>query len=81
MSEKNAAIWIWAGFLFWMGMAAQMYTGNRGGALLLAVAGVAAVLLLGLARAFMAPRPPKEKRRRSDLPEYDFDDIKPSDFE
>ena len=73
----KGALSIFAGFLFWAGLAYLYYTRNLGGALILALGFVAGMAVYG----WMRRRPKRPPRPRSDLPEFKFDNVKPKDFE
>ncbi len=78
MQPRSGAAMI-GGFFFWLLLAGLVYTGNSIGAVMLGAAAGGVFLIWAGIRRFAERRPPPPPP--SDLPEYDFKDIKPSDFE
>ena len=71
-----------AGFVFWFLMAGFIYTKNSGMAAALGAVTVAGVLIWSAVgryqeRRAVRPEPPPP----FDLPDFDFKDVKPKDFE
>lgn len=85
MKEGYSSALICVGFLFWIGMGYFMYREDRVGALTFGLLGAVAAGGYAFARSLRAKRELRERERartpKSDLPEADFRDVKPSDFE
>ncbi|MEE9274459.1 MAG: hypothetical protein V3V62_04020 [bacterium] len=83
MKEEYSSAFACVGFLFWIGMGYFMLRGDRSGALTFGLLGAAAAAGYAFARSLRARRKLRERARppKSDLPEADFSDVKPSDFE
>lgn len=75
--ERRSALAVWAGFIFWAGLAYFYYVRDLGGAATLALFFLAGAFAYGWARR----RPPRPPRPGSDLPRFKFDNVKPKDFE
>ncbi len=82
MRRRSSGI-AWAGFAFWLGMAYFFYRRDLAGAAGLALLFVLAAAALALVRRLRSGRPAAPRRRppRSDLPEFNFKNVKPKDFE
>jgi len=74
-----------AGFFFWLAMAYFLFRGDRADAAWLGLLALAGASVLGLALYLRSlpprRRPPEEAPSASDLPDFDFSDVKPKDFE
>ena len=80
--ESRSVAAIFSGFLFWFLMAGFIYYRNQGWAMALGAVTIAAVLIWGGLRRLRQNRPKRpESPPPSNLPDYDFKDTKPSDFE
>ena len=80
--ESRSGMMKCAGFLFWLALAYFYYQRNISGIVSLAVVGVISVAGWWFYSSFRErqsrrPAPPPQ----SDLPDFDFKDTKPSDFE
>lgn len=77
--KPRAAI---AGFLFWVLMAGLIYTHNYRWGLILGLGTLLAAMAWGCLRwIWMRRQPRPEPPPKSDLPVFDFKDVKPRDFE
>ena len=77
MQPRSGAAML-GGFFFWLLLVGLVYTGHRIGAVILGAAAGGVFLIWAGIRRYAERRP--ESPPPSDLPEYDFKDIKPSDF-
>ncbi len=80
--ESRSGAGMLGGFIFWLLFAGLVYAGHPIGAVILGAAAGGVFLIWAGIRRFAEGRPRRPgPPPPSDLPEYDFKDIKPSDFE
>ncbi len=81
MQPRSGAAML-GGFFFWLLLAGLVYTGHPIEAVILGAAAGGVLLIWAGIRRFAERRPRRpEPPPPSDLPEFDFKDTKPSDFE
>ena len=80
--ESHSGAGMLGGFFFWMLLAGLVYAGYPIGAVILGAAAGGVLLIWAGIRRFAERRPRRPgPPPPSDLPEFDFKDTKPSDFE